>query len=268
MRSERRCELVTIVAEAGVGKSRLVAEALAQVDARLVRGRCVSYGEGITYWPAVEILKQLGVVPTDETAATTIRSLLGEPEAPTSPDEIAWAVRKAFEQAAGEGPLGVVLDDLHWAEETFLDLVEHVALLSTGAPILLVCMARPELLERRPQWPVTFRLEPLAADEVEELIPRDFAAGLRERIARAAGGNPLYVAELLAMTGDSDADVVVPPTLQALLAARLDQLGSPERGVLERGAVEGEIFHRGAVQALAPDESQVTPGSPRWCARS
>jgi tetratricopeptide (TPR) repeat protein len=120
-------------------------------------------------------------------------------------------------------------------------------------------MARPELLERRPQWPVTLRLEPLPADAVEELIPRRIAAELRERIARAAGGNPLFITEMLAMTGEARADVVVPPTLQALLAARLDQLEPPERGVLERGAVEGEIFHRGAVQALAPDEPQVTP---------
>jgi class 3 adenylate cyclase len=258
VRSERRCELVTVVAEAGVGKSRLVAEALAPVDARLVRGRCLPYGEGITYWPAVEVLKQLDVVPTDETAAATIRSLLGELEAPTSAEEIAWAVRKAFEHAAGERPLVVVVDDVHWGAETFLDLIEHIALLSTGVPILLVCMARPELLERRPPWPVTLRLEPLATDEVEQLIPASFDEGLRERIARAAGGNPLFITEMLVMTGDA-ADVVVPPTLQALLAARLDQLGPPERGVLERGAVEGEIFHRGAVQALGPDETQVTP---------
>jgi tetratricopeptide (TPR) repeat protein len=120
-------------------------------------------------------------------------------------------------------------------------------------------MARPELLERRPQWPTSLRLEPLPADDVEELIPPSFNAELRERIARAAGGNPLYITEMLAMTGDAAADVVVPPTLQALLAARLDQLEPPERGVLERGAVEGEVFHRGAVQALAPDERQVTP---------
>jgi predicted ATPase len=257
--SERRCELVTIVAEAGVGKSHLVAEALARVDTRVVRGRCLPYGEGITYWPVVRVLKQLDVLPDDEAAAAAIRSLLGETELQTSAEEIAWAVRKTFEQAASERPLTVVFDDVHWGEETFLDLVEHVALLSTGAPILLACMARPELLERRPQWPVTLWLEPLPADDVEELIPPRFGAELRERIARAAGGNPLFITEMLAMTGGAQADIVVPPTLQALLAARLDRLEPPERGVLERGAVEGEIFHRGAVQALAPDEPQVTP---------
>ena len=150
VRTERRCELVTVVADAGVGKSRLVAEALARVDARVVRGRCLPYGEGITYWPVVEVLKQLAVLPTDEAAVAAIRSLLGETESQTSAEEIAWAVRKTVEQAASERPLTVVFDDVHWGEETFLDLIEHVALLSTGAPILLACMTRPELLERRP----------------------------------------------------------------------------------------------------------------------
>jgi class 3 adenylate cyclase/tetratricopeptide (TPR) repeat protein len=256
---ERRCELVTVIGDAGAGKSRFVAEALAPLAARTIRGRCLPYGEGITYWPVVEVLKQLPVEPADDTAAAAIRSLLGETEVQTSAEEIAWAVRKTFEQAAAERPLIVVFDDIQWGEETFLDLVEHVALLSTGAPILLACLARPELTERRAQWPVTLRLESLAAAEVEELIPPTLGARLRERIARAAGGNPLFVTEMLAMTADAHAEVVVPPTLQALLAARLDQLEQPERGVLERGAVEGEIFHRGAVQALAPEEVQVTP---------
>jgi class 3 adenylate cyclase/tetratricopeptide (TPR) repeat protein len=256
---ERRCELVTIVAEAGVGKSRLVAEFLGRVEATVVRGRCLPYGEGITYWPVVEVLKQLAVLPTGDAAAAAIRSLLGETEVQTSAEELAWAVRKTFEQAASKRPLTVAFDDIQWGEETFLDLVEHVALLSSGAPLLLVCMARPELAERRPQWPVTMRLEPLLPDDVDELIPPRIGVGLRERIARAAGGNPLFITEMLAMTGEAQADVVVPPTLQALLAARLDQLEPPERGVLERGAVEGEVFHRGAVQALAPEELQVTP---------
>jgi class 3 adenylate cyclase/tetratricopeptide (TPR) repeat protein len=256
---ESRCELVTLIGDAGAGKSRLVAEALAPLGARVVRGRCLPYGEGITYWPVIEVLNQLSVEPADETAAAAIQSLLGETHAQTSAEEIAWAVRKTFEQAAAEWPLIVVFDDVQWGEETFLDLVEHVALLSTGAPILLVCMARPELAERRPQWPVSLRLEALAVAEVEELIPPILGAELRERIVRAAGGNPLFVTEMVAMTGEAPAEVVVPPTLRALLAARLDRLEPPERGVLERGAIEGEVFHRGAVQALAPEEAQVTP---------
>jgi len=169
-------------------------------------------------------------------------------------EEIAWAFRKLFEEQA---PLVVLFDDVQWGEETFLDLVEGVGLLSSGR-LLILCIARPELLERRPGWPVTLRLEPLPARAVDELIGDQIPVGLRQRIAAAAGGNPLFVTEMLAMAGESD-DVEVPPSLRALLAARLDQLDPAERGVLERGAVEGEVFHRGAVQALAPEEVQVTP---------
>ena len=171
VRSEQRCELVTVAGDAGVGKSRLAAEALASIDATVVRGRCLPYGEGITYWPVVEVLKQLDVLPADEAAAVAIRSLLGETEAATSAEEIAWAFRKTLEQAAAERPLVVVFDDIQWGEETFLDLVEHVALLSSGAAILLLCMARPELAERRPTWPVTLRLEPLGDERRRRAHP-------------------------------------------------------------------------------------------------
>jgi class 3 adenylate cyclase/tetratricopeptide (TPR) repeat protein len=255
--AEQRCELVTVLGDAGVGKSRLLEEALASLDAPVVRGRCLAYGEGITYWPVVEVLKQLDDVPPDEAATAAIGSLLGKNDVPSSAEEIAWAFRKTLEHAATDRPLAVLFDDVHSGEETFLDLVEHVALLSSGSPILLVCLARPELTERRPAWPVTLRLEPLPADDVEQLIPERIQASLRERIARAAGGNPLFIGEMLAMAGDGD--VVVPPTLQALLAARLDRLEAPERTVLQGGAVEGELFHRGAVQALVPEEPKVTP---------
>ena len=259
VQAEQRCELVTVLGDAGVGKSRLVAEILASVEATVVRGRCLPYGEGITYWPVVEVLKQLEVLPPEEAAAAAIRSLLGESEAATSAEEIAWAFRKTLEHASAGRPLVVVFDDIQWGEETFRDLIEHVALLSSGASILLLCMARPELSERRPTWPVTLRLEPLGDEDVDELIPERIPGKLRERIARAAGGNPLFIEEMLAMAGEADGEVIVPPTLHALLAARLDQLETAERSVLERGAIEGEIFHRGAVQALAPEETQVTP---------
>jgi tetratricopeptide (TPR) repeat protein len=180
--------------------------------------------------------------------------MLGESEVGTTGDEIAWAFRKLLEEQA---PLIVVFDDIQWADETFLDLIESTSLLSTGAPLLLLCMARPELVERRPTWPGTLRLEPLAAEQADALIGEAVSDELRERIARAAGGNPLFISEMLAMAAE-DGDVDVPPTLKALLAARLDQLGEAERNVLERGSVEGEIFHRGGVQALAPEETQVT----------
>jgi class 3 adenylate cyclase/tetratricopeptide (TPR) repeat protein len=252
--AEERCELVTIVGEAGLGKSRLVAESVAAIDARIVRGRCLPYGKGITYWPVVEIVKQLDALPSDPAAASAVRSLVGETDAGTSAEEIAWAFRKLVEEQA---PLVVVLDDVQWGEQTFLDLVEGVALLASTASILLVCMARPELLTHRAEWPVALRLEPLPAEAADQLIS-GLPSELQERIAHAAGGNPLFLTEMLAMAGESE-DISVPPTLRALLAARLDTLEQPERAVLERGAVEGELFHRGAVQALAPEETQITP---------
>jgi class 3 adenylate cyclase/tetratricopeptide (TPR) repeat protein len=253
-----RCEQVTVVGEPGVGKSRLVAEFLAGLDVRVVRGRCLSYGEGITYWPVIEVLRQLELLPPDEAVAVATRSLLGETDTLTSAEEIAWAFRKTLEHAAAVRPLVVVFDDIHWGEETFLDLIEQVALLSRGAAILLLCIARPELTGRRAAWPVALRLDPLAAKEVEQLIPDRFPDELRGKIARAAGGNPLFIEEMVAMANEAEGQVVVPPTLQALLSARLDQLERGERSVLERGSIEGEIFHRGAVQSLAP-ETQVTP---------
>ena len=153
---------------------------MASIEATVVRGRCVPYGEGVTYWPVVEVLRQLDLLAADDAAGAAIRSLLGEGEAATSTEEIAWAFRKTLEHAASERPLLVVLDDIQWGEETFLDLVEHVALLSSGAPILLVCMARPELTEGRPTWPVTLRLEPLDAEEVDELIPEGMPGATRQ----------------------------------------------------------------------------------------
>jgi tetratricopeptide (TPR) repeat protein len=253
--AEQRCELVTVVGEAGVGKSRLVGEALASIDARVVRGRCLPYGEGITYWPVVEVLKQLRVLPTDPAAAASIRWLRGESEQAASAEETAWAFRKLLEEQA---PLVVVFDDVQWGEETFLDLVEGMALLSSGAAVLVVCMARLDFVERRPQWPVSLRLEPLPVAAVTELIGDQVGEVLRDRIAAAAAGNPLFVTEMLAMAAETD-EVEVPASLRALLAARLDQLDPAERSVLERASIEGEIFHRGAVQALTPEESQVTP---------
>jgi tetratricopeptide (TPR) repeat protein len=259
VQAERLCELVTVTGEAGVGKSRLALEFLASVEATVLRGRCLPYGEGITYWAVVEVLKQLDLSSPEEAVRAAIRSLLGQTEAATSAEEIAWAFRKTLEFATAERPLVVVFDDIQWGEEMFLDLIEHVALLSSGASILLLCLARPELNERRSTWPVAIRLEPLGDEDVEELIANRVVGQLRTKIARAAGGNPLFIEEMLAMAGDTDGDAAVPPTLHALLATRLDQLDPAERIVLERGAIEGEVFHRGAVQALAPDGTQVTP---------
>jgi class 3 adenylate cyclase/tetratricopeptide (TPR) repeat protein len=297
---ERTCSLVTLLGVAGVGKSRLAAELLKGVEATVVRGRCLSYGEGITYWPVVEVTKQLlnalsdgreggltggltggradGQRGTHETSnlvelcggpeeAAAIRALLGSADVATSATEIAWAVRKLFERAAAARPLVVVFDDVHWGEKTFLDLVEHVTDLSRDAPILLFCLGRPELLDRRPTWgggklnATTVLLEPLNAEEAEELIDRLLPESeardeaLRARVREAAAGNPLFLEEIAAVVATSGGAVTVPPTIQALLAARLDQLDPGERRVLERGSVEGKSFHRGAVQALGPEET-------------
>jgi AAA ATPase domain/Adenylate and Guanylate cyclase catalytic domain len=146
--AQQHCEFLTVVGDPGVGKSRLVLEALEGIDSRVIRGRCLPY-EGITYWPVVEVVKQLDP-PSDPAAAAAVRSLLGGDHG-ASADEIAWAFRKLLEESA---PVVVAFDDIQWGEETFLDLVEAAALLSAGAPILLLCLARPELLDRRPQWPV------------------------------------------------------------------------------------------------------------------
>ena len=197
--------------------------------------------------PVVEVLKQLDALPSDPAAAEALRSLLRETEHATSAEEIAWAVSRALEEQA---PLVVVFDDIHWGEETFLDLIDGVALLSSRAPLLLLCLARPELTDRRPEWPVALRLRPLPDEEVGELLPDTLPPELRQKITRAAGGNPLFVTEMVAMASESDNDVVVPPTLQALMAARLDHLrpgairaraGGSRRGGLPPGNGSGTL---------------------------
>jgi class 3 adenylate cyclase/tetratricopeptide (TPR) repeat protein len=264
-RTERACVQFTILGSAGVGKSRLVAEFLNGLDGSMISGRCLSYGEGITYWPVVEAVKQL---LRDEPAPNAaIAALLGNGDA--TAEDIAFAVRKLFESSARERPLVVYFDDLQWAEPTFLDLIEHVTDWARDAPLLVLCSARPDLLELRPAWSggklnsTTVLLEPLTEGQTGELIEHllgsaQLSGDLRERISDAAEGNPLFVEQMLAMVQDSrDEAVSVPPTIQALLAARLDQLPNGERAALERGAVEGQVFHRGAVQALAPDDPSV-----------
>ena len=279
---ERSCRLFTIFGDAGVGKSRLASEFLAGLEARVVRGRCLSYGKGITYWPIVEVVKQLDALPKNEAAAAAIRSLLGKIESGTSAEEIAWAFRELLEQEAQDAPLVCVLDDLHWGEETILNLVEEVAALARDAPILLLCMARTDLLEHRsalgdgnPNATATL-IEPLDEEESVSLLEElsgvrgdagaaDVEAGatdreLRERICAAADGNPLFIEELHALVQQSRVgELAMPPTIHALLAARLDQLDPTERGVLERGAVAGRVFHQSAVEYLVDGESKVHP---------
>jgi class 3 adenylate cyclase/tetratricopeptide (TPR) repeat protein len=305
---ERLCHLVTVLGPAGVGKSRLVAEALATVDdrARVLSGSCLPYGEGITFWPVLEIVKQVTEISdgdSPEAARKKIESALaGEASAGVIAERVAevvglaesaaageegfWGVRRLFEALAHQTPLVVVFDDLNWAEPTLLDLVEHVADWSRDAPILLVAMARPDLLDARPAWgggkhnASAIFLEPLSEQESERLVegllggegvdPEAFA-----RIQVAAEGNPLFVEEMISMLIDDGAlrhedgrwiaapdlaRVPIPSSIQVLLASRLDQLGPHERQVIERAAVEGTVFHRGAVESLLDEPSRSRAG--------
>ncbi|HEX8930000.1 MAG TPA: AAA family ATPase, partial [Actinomycetota bacterium] len=294
------CHLLTVLGQAGVGKTRLVAEAVRGLEATVLRGRCLSYGEGITFWPVSEVVHQAaGMIDTDPPAeaAAKLRRLLGDAgdadhvagrvaqliglEATAVPaEEAAWAFRRLLEVLAGRGPLVVVLDDLHWAEPTLLDLVEHVADSARAAPILLVAIARPELLEQRPGWAggklnaTTVLLEPLGEAESAELLdslagPAALPEAARRGITRAAEGNPLFLEELLAALVEEGrlrredgrwvaaadlATLGIPPSIQALLTARLDRLDDADRAILERASVVGQVFERSAVVELSPPE--------------
>jgi class 3 adenylate cyclase/tetratricopeptide (TPR) repeat protein len=264
------CRLVTVVGDAGVGKSRLVWEFLDGIRGAVVlRGRCLPYGDGITYWPVAEIVQQLEDqlerLAPDPRVRRAVDGLLGGEPAVSSTEEIAWAVRKLLEAAAVEQPVVCVLDDVHWGEETFLDLVEQVTTLTRDVPLFLVCMGRPELLERRPGWgstltnAATVLLKPLSDEQAERLI--DELAGdepldprLRDRIRGGAEGNPLFVEEMIALLRTApDGEVTVPATIQALLASRLDQLEPAERTALECAAVAGRAFHHDDLEALVPE---------------
>jgi class 3 adenylate cyclase/tetratricopeptide (TPR) repeat protein len=297
------CQLFTILGTAGVGKSRLVAEFLGAVRgrARVVRGRCLPYGEGITYWAVAEIVRQAAGIEDGDAAETEreridtfvaglpeaaaiARGLVGliGLEASAAQEELVWAFRRALEHLSDVRPLVVLVDDIHWAEPTLLDLIESVADLARGSPILFVCPARPEFLDDRPTWgggklnATTILLEPLAEGSALELIDALVPGGalppaVRARIADAAEGNPLYVEEFLstliddgALVADHDGwtasrdlnSIAVPPTIQALLSARLDRLAPDERAVAERASVVGRIFDQPSVVALSPDEGR------------
>jgi class 3 adenylate cyclase/tetratricopeptide (TPR) repeat protein len=294
---ERACHLFTVLGAAGVGKSRLLAEFLNGLgdSATIVGGRCLPYGEGITFWPLLEVVRKLygeelvsgitAFLSGEENAdliAKRVSAAVGLAESAGPTEETFWAVRKLLEAQARERPLVVVFDDLQWSQPTFLDLVEHIADWSRDAPILLMCLARPELLDDRPGWAggkfnaTSVLLERLndveAAELMQNLLGRaGLADHVRSRITDAAEGNPLFVEEMLAMLIDdgllkrSNGDwvpagtfesVAVPPTIQALLAARLDRLGASERSVIERASVEGKVFHRGGVVELSPTEAK------------
>jgi class 3 adenylate cyclase/tetratricopeptide (TPR) repeat protein len=290
-----RAHLVALVGEPGVGKSRLAAEFVRSIvgSAGVLTGRCLSYGEGITYWPLVEAVGEAAGIrsedPPEEAQARIEKLLATEPDATdvaellaaaaglnnarASPEEIAWAARKLLRTLAHDRPIVLLLDDLQWAESTFLELVETLP--AVDAPVLLLALGRPDLLER-PWNPhhedrLVVSLRPLSEDESNGLLDRVVGGALpdalRVRLTEAAGGNPLFLEELFAMLIDvgvlefandrwvARADVSripVPLTLEALLSSRLDLLDDAQRTVMECASVEGKAFHREAVEVLSP----------------
>jgi DNA-binding SARP family transcriptional activator len=274
-RDERRCALATVLGDPGIGKTRLVRELLTGLreEATVLVGRCVSYGDGATYLPLGEIIAGIGADPTTVLAADgdrelvteRIAELLGRAGDAGSTGEGFWAVRRLFGTLARTRPLVCVFEDVHWAEPTLLDLIEYLAGEATE-PMLVLCLARPQLLEARRDWPDegSIRLSPLPDEHTRALIAAldgEVADELHDRIAEIAEGNPLFVEQLLAYARETGASelVDVPPTVEALLASRVDGLEPAERAVLERAAVVGRDFWRGAVVDLLPPDA--VPGA-------
>lgn len=292
----RTTRLATVIGDAGVGKSRLVHEVVERfaAGAQVLRGRCLPYGDGITFWPLIGMVTQAADIRADDTpddacikliaavghadVAERLASATGFATASFPLHEIYWAARKFLETIAADGPLIAVIDDIHWAEQAFLDLLEHVRDHAVDAPILLLATARHDLLEVQPDWgtrPSEARLllRPLGDAEAAQVVANllgssDLPADLIARIVGGADGNPLFVEQMLAMLIDSHAlrmeggrwvrgaggtEITVPPTIHALLEARLDQLGRDVRAAVEPASVIGFEFAQAAVESLLPE---------------
>jgi class 3 adenylate cyclase/tetratricopeptide (TPR) repeat protein len=278
------CRLVTVVGEPGVGKSRLASELIERVGprARVVQSRCLSYGEGITYWALAEVVRELTGIRAEHSAeevrtrlntfcalladgaavAAQVATLLGAGAAATTPEDLSWAVRRFLAAATDEQPLVMVVDDIHWAEPVLLELLARLPQTLTGVPVLVVCLSRLELLDREPAWPLTVRLGPLAPTELDALLESlDAPASIRARIAQTADGNALFAEELVGWVAAGGDLEEMPTGLNALLGSRLDQLDRTARDTLERGAIEGEVFHYDAVVELSEERSRpLVPG--------
>jgi class 3 adenylate cyclase/tetratricopeptide (TPR) repeat protein len=293
--STKRAQLVTVIGDAGVGKSRLVRELMERVkaSARLVFGRCLAYGEGITFWPLREIVVAAAGIERDDSPETAYCKLLdcvgeadvadrlasasglGTKQFPLH--EINWGARRFMQHLAKDGPVLAMIDDIHWAEPAFLDLLENLLDTIEGASVMMIATSRHDLLESRAEWGQRERstllvLKPLTAEASTQVVANLLGtAGLPEslvkRIVDAAEGNPLYVEQMLSMLVDSgavnedgspvvkaDADIVVPPTIHALLEARLDNLERTERAAAEPASVIGMEFMLSAVKSLAPQQ--------------
>jgi len=284
---ERVTITATVTGEAGLGKTRLVQEFTDRLGrkAHVLTGRCLPYGEGITFYPLQEAVRQAGgggdspeqikALLDGEADAAAIAEQLHRALGPGTPGrtaaaEIFWAARRFLEALARHRPVLVVFEDLHWAEPTFLDLVESLALQPGQSPIVVVCIARPELLDHRPAWAaesdrsVSIQLTPLGAGPAAALLDsvsagQRIAPATRVRLIDTAGGNPLYLEQLavsLSEQSGSDIRPALPPTIQALLSARLQRLGPGPSSVLVRAAIVGKDFGEMAIRELLPAEAR------------
>jgi class 3 adenylate cyclase/tetratricopeptide (TPR) repeat protein len=288
---QRSVQLVTVVGEPGVGKSRLIAELFAYIHGkpeltRWRQGRCLPYGEGITFWALGEIVKaEAGILESDsaDVAAAKLEAAVSpeEPErrwllqrlvplvgveaaSPAERQELFTAWRRFLEGLAASYPTVLVFEDVHWADEALLGFLEYLAEWSQGVPLLVLCAARPELYERRPGWgaglrnATTINLSPLSDRETAELVSNlvtttVLSRELEQAVLERAGGNPLYAEEfvrLLADRGLAGGQAVLPEGVHALIAARLDTLSPERKSLLQDAAVLGKVFWAGALAEI------------------